>query len=192
MTEARRQTLTKTVVDGLSCPPGRKDAIFFDGEVKGLALRVTAAGAKVFLFQYRAGPAVRRVRIGALGDITPAQARRRAQILLGRVTAGGDPVVEDERERVAAEAARKAARAEARDRSLTVAILITRWQSEQLGKRSASYARNAPGLLRANFGAWLQRAAKTITRSDAMDMLERIAASSGPASARNAYPRRRG
>ena len=187
MAEARRLVLSKTVVDTLTCPPGQKDALFFDSEVKGLALRVTAAGAKIFLFQYRAGTSVRRMRIGALGDVTPAEARRRARILLGRVTAGGDPVVEDEKEQAATEAARKAARTEARDRSLTFGVLVTRWQSEQLSKRSASYARGAPAQLRFSFAAWAERPAKAITRGDAMDALERIAASSGPGSARNAY-----
>ena len=153
MAEARRLVLSKTVVDTLTCPPGQKDALFFDSEVKGLALRVTAAGAKIFHFQYRAGTSVRRMRIGALGDVTPAEARRRARILLGRVTAGGDPVVEDEKEQAATEAARKAARTEARDRSLTFGVLVTRWQSEQLSNRSASYARGAPAQLRFSFAA---------------------------------------
>lgn len=187
MAEARRLVLTKTVVDGLSCPPGQKDAMVFDAEVKGLALRLTAAGAKVFLFQYRAGRTVRRYRIGAFGDVTPAVARRRAKILLGRVTAGGDPVTEDEQQQAATEAVRQAARQEAKAQALTFDVLVARWQTEQLAKRSESYRKDAPATLRFAFAGWKARPAKAITRGEVMEQLDRVGASRGPGAARHAY-----
>lgn len=187
MAGARSRVLSKAVVDELACQPGRKDSLVFDSEVKGLALRLTAGGAKVFLFQYRAGQAVRRYRIGALGDVTPMQARRRARILLGRVTAGGDPLLEDEQQRVAAEAARRAARANAKAHALTFDVLIGRWQAERLEKRSASYRRDAPALLRHTLRGWRDRPAASIARAEVAEQLRRIAAANGPASARNTY-----
>lgn len=159
----------------------------FDSEVTGLALRLTSAGAKVFLFQYRAGGAIRRYRIGKLGDVTPAEARRRARILLGRVTAGGDPVLEDEEQAAAAEAARKAVRAEAKATALTFDVLIDRWHAQHLVKRSALYRKDAPATLRFAFRGWKARPAKSIARAEVMEQLDRIGASRGPGAARHAY-----
>jgi hypothetical protein len=42
--------LTDRVVASLTCPPGSKDALFFDGVLKGFALRATASGNKFFLY----------------------------------------------------------------------------------------------------------------------------------------------
>ena len=68
---AARVRLTKRTVDAATCPPGRKDTLVFDADLKGFGLRVTAQGAKVFLFQYRAGATVRR----ALPDNPPMTRR---------------------------------------------------------------------------------------------------------------------
>jgi integrase len=187
MAEPRRLVLSKSVVDSLSCPPGQKDALVFDSEVKGLALRLTVAGAKVFLFQYRAGTAIRRYRIGKLGDVTPAEARRRARILLGRVTAGGDPVIEDEQQAAATEAARAAARLDAKAKALTFEVLIDRWQRQHLVKRGELYRKDAPATLRFAFAGWKARPAKSVTRGEVMEQLDRIGAARGPGAARHAY-----
>lgn len=159
----------------------------FDAEVKGLALRLTSAGAKVFLFQYRAGKVIRRYRIGAYGDVTPAEARRRARILLGRVTAGGDPVLEDEQQQHAAEAARRAARADAKAQAFTFEALVAQWQELHLAKRGELYRKDAPATLRFAFPAWRARPAKSVTRAEVMEQLDRIGASRGPGAARHAY-----
>ena len=68
--------LGKREIDALTCPPDRRDRLVFDDDLTGFAIRVTRDGSKIFLFQYRRGAAVRRVRIGTYGDLTPAQARR--------------------------------------------------------------------------------------------------------------------
>jgi hypothetical protein len=62
--------LGKTEVDVLACPPGKRDRMAFDDALPGFGVRVTADGTKVFLFQYRMGKAVRRLRLGRYGDIT--------------------------------------------------------------------------------------------------------------------------
>ena len=62
-------------------------------------MRVHPSGAKAFLVNYRAGNGGRkapnkRVVVGRAGRMTPDQARRRAQELLGRVATGEDPAGE--------------------------------------------------------------------------------------------------
>ena len=79
--------LDKRQIDGLTCPPGRRDLLVFDEELHGFGIRVTAAGAKTFLLQDQlGGRGGRRVRmtLGRYGEVTPTQARN-----LGRVPSGG-------------------------------------------------------------------------------------------------------
>ncbi len=71
-----------------------KDTFLWDNELAGFGLKVTPAGRKVYLVQYRLGGRkgrVRRVTIGVHGRITPEQARIEAKRLLGQVASGEDP-----------------------------------------------------------------------------------------------------
>jgi len=43
--------LTQRRIEGLECPPGRKDILVFDDEQRGLAVRVMACGGKSYLAQ---------------------------------------------------------------------------------------------------------------------------------------------
>ena len=74
---------------------GTKDAYLWDSELAGFGLKVTSAGRKVYLVQYRLGGRAgrtRRVTIGRHGSPwTPDQARKEAKRLLGEVAAGRDP-----------------------------------------------------------------------------------------------------
>ena len=73
---------------------GVKDTYLWDDELAGFGLKVTPAGRKVYLVQYRLGGRkgrVRRVTIGVHGRVTPEQARVEAKRLLGMVASGDDP-----------------------------------------------------------------------------------------------------
>ena len=90
-------TLTKRTVDALQ--PEDKPWIAWDDKLTGFGVRVHPTGAKAFLVNYRAGNGGRkapnkRVVVGRVGRVTPDQARRLAQELLGRVAAGDDPAGE--------------------------------------------------------------------------------------------------
>ena len=97
-----RLMLTKRTVEGLE--PTAKPWIAWDNKVTGFGVRIQPSGTKSFLVNYRANgggrhAANKRVVIGRFGRITPDQARRQAQELLGRVAAGGDPAAERARAR---------------------------------------------------------------------------------------------
>ena len=90
-----RRRLTKTVIDGLQAGP--KDYICWDTELRGFGCKVTPAGKKVFIVQYRMGGRGSRVRkftIGAYGPVTPQKAREQARSELGLVAQGRDPQAE--------------------------------------------------------------------------------------------------
>ena len=85
-------SISKRTVD--AAKPGAKDTYVWDQELKGFGLKVTPAGRKVYLVQYRLGGRkgrTRRVTIGAHGILTADEARSRAKKLLGEVAAGRDP-----------------------------------------------------------------------------------------------------
>lgn len=84
--------LTKTVVT--EAKPGGKDAFLWDEKVPGFGLKVTPAGAKVFIYQYRLGgrgSPVRRYTIGKFVPFTVEQARKRAEDLAHMVRKQIDP-----------------------------------------------------------------------------------------------------
>lgn len=85
--------ITKRLVDATT--PGGKDRFLWDGEVKGFGVKVTPAGRKVYVVQYRMGgrgTPTRRLTIGPHGQPwTVDQARTEARRILGHVAAGRDP-----------------------------------------------------------------------------------------------------
>jgi integrase len=88
--------LTKRVIDALPSPPGA-DQIWWDEDLKGFGLKLTSAGRKVFLVQYRPAGDRRNPRkytIGEYGSVTPHQARVEAQRVLAERAAGRDPQAE--------------------------------------------------------------------------------------------------
>ncbi len=90
-------TLTKRAVDALE--PADKPWIAWDDKLVGFGCRVQPSGTKSFVINYRAGDGGRRapnkrVVVGRYGRVTPEQARRKAQELLGRVAGGEDPAGE--------------------------------------------------------------------------------------------------
>jgi integrase len=95
--------LTDKIVRGLPVPAaGNK--VNFDGTVKGFGCRVTTAGARSFILDYRvrSGPKAgtkRRHTIGDISDWSTVAARTEAKRLKRLIDQGGDPVGEREHDR---------------------------------------------------------------------------------------------
>lgn len=90
--------ISKRTVDAL---PIERDAIFFDADLRGFAVRTKPSGVKSYLVQYQKAGRTRRITIGSHGQLTPAQAREQASILLGRIKAGEDPAEQKKLDRAA-------------------------------------------------------------------------------------------
>jgi len=85
--------LTKTVVDTATF--GIRDYEMRDTVVPGFLLKVTPAGRKIFMLQYRTNAGNRRKpAIGRFGELTVEQARSIAQDWLADVRRGKDPSAE--------------------------------------------------------------------------------------------------
>ena len=69
-------------------PPAIGNRIHYDTEVAGFEIRLTAAGARSFVLNYRAGGRERRITIGSFPDWTVQAAREEAKALKRRVDIG--------------------------------------------------------------------------------------------------------
>lgn len=74
---------------------GKATQVFYrDDQLQGFGLRVTSQGAKSYFVEKRVLGKNKRITIGKHGQITPVQARKEAQRLLGEMTMGKDPLLE--------------------------------------------------------------------------------------------------
>ena len=89
------EKLTDKVVKALPTP-AKGNRITYDADVKGFGVRVTAAGGRAFVLNYRRkGDGLeRRWTIGGFPDWTTGAARDEAKRLKRVIDAGGDPVGE--------------------------------------------------------------------------------------------------
>src|SRR5258708_13399445 len=93
-----RGRVSKEAVERIK--PRTADTYLWDDKLSGFGLKVTPAGKRVYLIQYRLGGRkgrTRRVTVGTHGVITPHQARERASKFLGEAQSGRDPATERDR-----------------------------------------------------------------------------------------------
>jgi integrase len=81
--------------------PTSGQSLFWDTEVKGFALRVTAKKAKAFVLAYRVQGRQRRITIGSYPEWSVVAARRAAKDMKREVDHGGDPMGERRAQREA-------------------------------------------------------------------------------------------
>ena len=88
--------ITKKSIDEIK--PTGAEFIVWDKDLTGFGLRVRANGAMSFVVVYRAGngrkAAVKKLTIGAVGRLTPDEARGVAKKALGAVANGHDPAAD--------------------------------------------------------------------------------------------------
>ncbi len=105
-----RVNLTAGAIERLTCPAGKQQAFMRDSEVPGLRVRVTAAGAKSFVYESKLNRQTIRRTIGEVKAWSIEQARTEARRLAVVLDSGQDPR-ELERQQQADQAAAKAAAA---------------------------------------------------------------------------------
>ncbi len=164
-----RLTLTKRSVQSLA--PSAGPWIAWDDRLTGFGVRVQPSGTKSFLINYRENGGGRyspnrRLVIGRFGRMTAAEARRRAQALLGRVAAGEDPAAER------AEARGLPTLAEAFEEFISV-------NPNRAENTDKVYRRN----LRLNLSDWANRPLNAISRRDVEKRFHRITEQHGWAGA---------
>ena len=151
--------------------------LYRDDQLQGFGLRVTSQGAKSYFVEKRVHGKNKRITIGRHGQITPVQARKEAQRLLGEMTLGKDPLAEKRRAAVKGTTLGQAfqdylsARKDLKPRTISdykvcIETSLADWNDvalttidkdmierrhRQLGKRSHARANNTMRVLRAVF-----------------------------------------
>lgn len=131
-------TLTAGLIADLRCPDGREQAFLRDADTKGLRVRVTAAGAKSFVFESKVNGKTLRSTIGEPRAWTIEAARVEANRLRVLVDQNTDPRELARQQAEAAELARAEAQAraagEAKEQAaqaLTVGMAWARYVTER-------------------------------------------------------------
>ena len=127
--------LSVGLIDALVCPPGKMQAFLRDKKTPGLRVRVTAAGAKSYVFEGKLNRQTIRQTIGDVRAWTIERAQQEANRLRVLLDRGTDPR-ELQREREAAKAAKEA---EAAEHALTVADVWPRYMAEGKPKRRTAW-----------------------------------------------------
>jgi integrase len=157
------QTITKTLVDGLS--PQLSEYTIWDGKLSGFGVRVRPTGAMSFIIVYRAGTGrtapFRRYTIGSVGKMAPDAARTQAKILLGAVANGSDPAEQKRQKRP-------------KKGRLTFDQLAQLYLDEYAKPKKSSW-KNDEGYLKRARAKWRKRIAAEITDDDIAELLEEIA-----------------
>jgi integrase len=86
--------LTQKTINALAVPRGKSECIVFDEDLPGFGLRLRRGGARTWVYQFKIGTQHRRMTLGSVSAITPAQARRTANDLHAKVRLGQDPAGE--------------------------------------------------------------------------------------------------
>lgn len=96
----KNKTWTDPFLRSIKSP--EKQTEIYDADTKGLALRITPAGSKSFVYRYRFGNDVKRFTIGNFPALSLGMARKKAGELSVMITDGIDPLEERKRKKRAA------------------------------------------------------------------------------------------
>lgn len=161
-----RGEIKKQTVDKIQ--PGKRDVFLWDTKTKGFGLKVTPAGKRIYIFQYRwpGRQTPQKVTLGKHGDPwTPSQARKQAEMLRAEVHKGINP-----RDTLKARAQEEA-------RALTVNELCERYLLEGCKTKKTSTIETDKGRIQRHIIPLLgARRVKDITSSDIRKFMNDVAA----------------
>lgn len=157
------ERLTDQMVRNLPSPPSG-NRVTYDTEVRGFGIRVTAAGAKAFVLNYRSGRRERRITIGSFPDWTTKAARERAKDLKRQIDSGEDPMGERHAHRAAP----------------TVNDLADRFEAEHLSKRRPATRIDYLSILRLHVRPHLGKMKVAEVRHSDIDSLHRRIVETAP------------
>ena len=136
--------LTKSDIDTLAVP-AHGSKIHYDGDTAGFGIRITAAGTRSFILNYKVAGTERRMTIGAYPTWSLPVARKEARALRVRIDRGEDPLADKIEKREAPTVGELCDRfldwAETEKHSSSLAedkALIRQWIRPELGNRKVA------------------------------------------------------
>ncbi|WP_048861870.1 tyrosine-type recombinase/integrase [Acidisphaera rubrifaciens] len=160
---SKDEGLTDADVKALA-PPEAGNRIVYDAEVKGFGVRITKAGARAFILNYRAAGRERRITIGSWPDWKVRPARDHAKALKRRIDLGDDPMGDRHADRAAP----------------TIADLADRFEAEHLPKRRPATVVDYRSILRLYVRPQLGKVRVADLRHSDVEKLHREVAKTAP------------
>ncbi len=161
--------ITETMVKTASAPE-KGARIIYDADVKGFGLRVTAAGARAFVLNYRSAGRERRLTIGSYPEWSATAARKRAEALKREIDTGADPMADRHEERAAP----------------TIADLCDRFTCEHLPKKRPSTQEEYRSIIEKIVKPRLGKVKVAMVRHSDIDALHRELSKTAPVRANKA------
>lgn len=87
----KRDNFTSARIEAFKCADGRQQSIYWDGKTPGLGLRVTAKGAKSFVFETTLNGRTLRITIGDVRTWSIGKAQAKATAFKAQTDSGIDP-----------------------------------------------------------------------------------------------------
>lgn len=163
--------IMKRTVDAIE--PRDRDQFYWDNTLKGFGLKVSKAGRKVYVLQYRMGgrgSVERRITIGEHGSPwTPDDARKRAEEILRQVEDGVDPAAAKDAENIPQEAPKD-----------TMAELLPDFIERWSKPHNRSWRENQRMINAYIQPRWKERRIGEIKRTDVVNLLDEIVARGAP------------
>lgn len=136
----KKENFTAARVLSAQCSEGKQQTIFWDAKTPGLGLRVTASGAKAYIFESRLNGKTVRITIGDIRTWSIGKAQAEATRLKALTDQGKDPRVERAALLADHESARRAAEAVALRDSTTLGHVWPVYVADRLGTREKGWS----------------------------------------------------
>jgi integrase len=168
--------LTKTLVEAEAAGP--KDRIVWDAGLKNFGVKITPAGGRIYLVQYRPKGArtTRRVTIGPHGaPWTTDKARAHAADVLARVRLGEDPFAAEQARRTVARVSALEAQAEAeRVQELRFDRIVEEFIEKYARPKNKRWDEAQRVLTSDDLAGWRDRSIDTLGRQDVIRLMDRV------------------
>jgi integrase len=159
---------TKVNVARMRCPPGVREAFFWDASCRGFGMRVLDSGRRSWIFQYRdEHKRTRRIALGDVSAVSLDAARAAARQHAATVTQGGNPSVQ-----------RKTRR-----RNASLLDVVDAYLSDVKARQRPRSYKETERNLRRHAAPLHHERVESIQRRDVSALLERIKSESGPIAA---------
>jgi integrase len=161
-------SFTRTSINKMQCPPGKSEALFWDMACRGFGIRALKSGRRSWIYQYRdEHKRTRRIAIGDVSAVSLDTARAVARRHAAYVTQGANPSVERKVKRTA----------------ITLLNVIEGYLRDAKARQRPRSYKETERHLRHHAAPLHHERAEALRRRDIAELLERVAASSGPVAA---------
>jgi integrase len=170
---SKRHTLvagafTKTGINRMRCPPGKSEAFFWDATCSGFGLRALKSGRRSWIYQYRDDhKRTRRIALGDVSAVSLNTARAAARRHAASVIQGANPSVRRKAQRTA----------------MTVLGVVEAYLRHAKTRRRPRSYEETERHLRRHAAPLHHERAEAVGRRTIAELLERVAAASGPIAA---------